>query len=655
MRDKVALRYRALVPVCAFAALALGACNPPAGAAAPVAAPDALETQEDTTLVFPAATLLANDTDRGHGPLAVVSVGPPTAGVVELVGTELRYTPPADFHGAATFEYTVSDGRSEDAATVTVTVAPVNDAPVAADDGLVLDEGAELRVSAASLPANDADVDGDALAVVAIGPASDGAVALVDGDVVFTPAADFHGTATFEYTVSDGTATDTATVTLTARPVNDPPVAADDVVAGAEDAPVAIAEETLLANDVDVDGDELSIVLVGAPTVGRLFQEAGVITLVPPADFDGTVSFEYAVSDGEATDVATVTVAVAPVNDAPVAGDDAAATDEGAAVAIEGTALRANDVDVDGDALAVIAVGDASGGTVTLADGIVTYAPAPGFFGPATFSYTVSDGAASAAAIVTVAVAKVNDAPAAAADEVTTREDVALTITSGALLANDVDADGDPLSVIAVGAPSSGAAVVVPGGVAYTPAADFHGVATFTYTVSDGVATGTATVAVTVTPANDAPVAAVDALSTDEDTPLAIPAAALVGNDTDPDGDALAVLLVGAASSGTVTLSAGTLTYEPAADFHGTATFDYVGGDGDSTDVGTVTVTVAAVNDAPVAVADVAVTAEDEPVVIPGAALVANDVDVDGDALAVVAVVLATGGPPPHGVGAVVF
>ncbi|MFP2935017.1 cadherin-like domain-containing protein, partial [Pyxidicoccus sp. 3LG] len=108
------------------------------------------------------------------------------------------------YFGTATFEYTVSDGTSTSASTVTVTVNPVHDAPAAVADTAQTDEDAVLVIPATTLAANDTDVDGDTLVVDAVGTATHGTVTLAGGNVTFAPEANYFGTATFEYTVSDG-------------------------------------------------------------------------------------------------------------------------------------------------------------------------------------------------------------------------------------------------------------------------------------------------------------------------------------------------------------------------------------------------------------------------------------------------------------------
>ena len=260
------------------------------------------------------------------------------------------------------------------------------------------------------------------------------------------------------------------------------------------------------------------------------------------------------------------------VNDAPLPADDAATTAEDTPVSI---AVLGNDTDVDGDSLSVTAVSVPAHGSAAInPDGTIRYAPTANYDGPDTFTYTMSDGhGGTASATVTVTVTAVNDAPIAIDDTATTAEDTPVTI---AVRANDSDVDGDPLSVSAVGLPPHGSAAINPDGtITYSPAANYNGPDTFTYTISDGHGgTASATVIVTVTAVDDAPAAANDSYSINEDGVLALVAPGVLVNDTDADGHALTAVLVSGPAHGTVAFNAnGSFTYTPTANFNGNDSF----------------------------------------------------------------------------------
>ncbi|MCV2888967.1 tandem-95 repeat protein, partial [Ruegeria aquimaris] len=252
------------------------------------------------------------------------------------------------------------------------------------------------------------------------------------------------------------------------------------------------------------------------------------------------------------------------------------------------------------------------GAVLLSGDGSFTYIPDPNFFGIDGFTYEVlsSDGTVLSG-VVTINVLAVNDVPQVRPDRFTMNEDGTV---SGSVLNNDNDIDGDELFVTIATTPANGSLDISPdGSFVYSPHPNFSGTDTFVYTVSDGqggFASGVVTL--TVTPVNDAPVAGDDSVTTAEDTPLTFDPR---GNDGDPDGDTLSLAAVTQPGHGSVAINPdGTLTYSPAADFHGSDSFTYTLSDGQGgSDTATVTVTVTPVNDAPVAGDDSVTTAEDTP------------------------------------------
>jgi VCBS repeat-containing protein len=602
---------------------------------APLAEADSIATSEDTAVTYNA---LVNDSDVDGDSLTVTSVTDGANGTVSINedGT-VTYTPDADFNGTDSFTYTIEDGQGDThSATVTVTVAPVNDTPIAEADSLSTSEDTAVTYNVLG---NDSDADGDSLTVSSATDGAHGTVTINgDGTVTYTPEADFNGSDSFTYTISDGNGgTGTATITVTVAAVNDAPLAEADSLSTSEDTAVTY---NVLGNDSDIDGDSLIIKSASDGAHGTVeVNSDGTVTYIPEANFNGTDSFTYSIEDGQGgRNNATVTVTVAPVNDAPVAEADAVATSEDTAVTYN---VLGNDSDVDGDSLTVSSVTDGAHGTVTINDdGTVTYTPEADFSGSDSFTYTISDGQGGTdTATVTVTVDAVNQAPVAEADSLSTGEDTAVTYK---VLGNDTDVDGDDLTVTSASDGANGTVTINGDGtVTYTPNSDFNGSDSFTYTVSDGNGgTDTATVKVTVSPVNDAPVAEADSLSTNEDTAVTYN---VLGNDSDIDGDSLTIKSVTEGANGTVKINDdGTVTYTPEADFNGTDSFTYTVDDGnDGTTTATVTVTVDAVNQAPVAEADAVATSEDTAVTYN---VLGNDTDIDGDSLTVSSVTDGTSG-----------
>ncbi len=301
-----------------------------------------------------------------------------------------------------------------------------------------------------------------------------------------------------------------------------------------------------------------------------------------------------------------------------------------------------NDTDPDGDPLIVTSVSGASGGSVSLAGSTITFVPDANLCGTGAggFDYEVSDGqGGTRSGAVSIDITCVDDQSSAVDDDATLTEDDPATAI--AVLDNDSDVEGDPITILSVTQPANGEAVITGGGtgLTYQPDADYcndpgGSEDTFTYTISGGDG---ATVSVTVACVNDDPVAVDDTGTTDEDTALDIPVADLLTNDDDVDGDTLSVTSVQNPAHGSVALVSTTVTFTPAADFCGDASFDYTLSDGKGgTDTGAVDVTVTCVNDAPVAVDD-PVTVDEDSGVTPIDVLT-NDTDVESDAITVTGV-----------------
>ena len=617
---------------------------------------DNASTNEDTAVTILADDLLANDMDIDGGTLSLISVDSAVNGSVALdVNGDVEFTPGADFNGPATFDYTVSDGNGGMATqTVAVDVTAVNDAPVAvADNTASTNEDTAVVILASTLLANDMDVDGDALTLSSVGGAVNGTVALdVNGDVEFTPGADFNGPATFDYTVSDGNGgMATQTVAVDVAAVNDAPVAGAEAFGTGVDTPVTVATADLLANDTDIDGDTLTLTSVGNAVNGTAALDVnGDVVFTPTGGFQGGANFDYTIDDGQGG-TATQTVSVnVRINTAPIAVADAASTNEDTAVIILASTLLANDTDTEGDTLSLTSVGNAVNGSVALdVNGDVEFTPGADFNGQATFEYTIDDGyGGMATQTVMVDVTSVNDAPLVSGPVLlTVAEDTSLLITQAELLGTASDVDGDALSVSGILADSGTLTDNLDGTWTLTPAADFNGTVNLTYDVSDGTALPVATTAtVDVTAVNDAPVVSGPVvLAVAEDTSLVITQAELLGTASDVDGDVLSVSGV-LADSGTLTDNLdGTWTLTPAADFNGTVNLTYEVSDGTALPVAaTATVDVTALNDAPVVSGPVVLAvAEDTSLLITQAELLGAASDVDGDALSVSGVLADSG------------
>jgi VCBS repeat-containing protein len=313
---------------------------------------------------------------------------------------------------AVTVRATNSAGRAA-TQSFTITVANVNDAPVAAADTYTATGGSTLNVAAPGVLANDRDADADAMtAVLSSGP-THGTLALnANGSFAYTPAAGFKGADSFTYRAFDGTLY-SAVTTVTINVVSQAPVAVNDSYVVVQDTTLTVAAPGVLANDRDADGNAMTASLVLAPAHGTLTLSAsGSFTYRPASGYRGADSFTYRAFDGSAYSAnATVSITVG-ANHAPVANNDSVM------VPVRGSgsytpvaiAVLANDTDADNNinpASVTISTSPTKGGTVTVnANGTVSYVPKVGYRGQDTFRYRVSDsaGAQSNAATVTVTV-----------------------------------------------------------------------------------------------------------------------------------------------------------------------------------------------------------------------------------------------------------
>ncbi|HHW84574.1 MAG TPA: ExeM/NucH family extracellular endonuclease, partial [Actinomycetales bacterium] len=354
----------------------------------PVAQDQQVTTDEDTSIDI---TSLATDPEDDD--LTYVIVGQPANGTVALSGDKATYTPNLNFHGSDSFTYKAYDGELySEVVTVTLTINAINDAPVAEDDAYDEYEDNPIEILARGLLANDSDVDGDSLTVdpVAVAEPQNGVLVLgTDGSFTYTPNADFNGTDSFSYKVLDGNGgEDVGVVTITITPVNDAPVADDQSLVTDQDTPVAIV---LTAEDVD---DDAITWYFYEPKHGTLTGTAPNLTYTPAAGFYGEDSFTFTVDDGKvSSNLATVTITVNPVNDAPVALADTYSTDQDTDLVVAAPGVLGNDTDVDEDALTAVVVDDVTSGTLDLAaDGSFTYTPEAGFVGEDSFTYKAFDG-----------------------------------------------------------------------------------------------------------------------------------------------------------------------------------------------------------------------------------------------------------------------
>jgi len=596
------------------------------------------DVDEDTFLT---GNVLADDRDVDGDTLTASVVNDVSNGSLTLKNNgSFTYTPNQDYNGDDNFTYKVDDGQGEpnstNTATVSITVDPVNDDPIAGADAFEVIEGETLN---GNVLTNDSDVDGDTLTASVVNGVSHGSLNLNgNGSFTYTHNGTDSDQDSFTYQVSDGQGgTDTAKVSITIISVNHAPNAVADTFDVNED---ESRTDNVLANDSDVDGDTLTASLVSSVSNGNLTLNGnGSFTYTPNPDYNGSDTFTYEANDGRdepnSTDTATVTITVNPVNDDPIAVDDNTfEVNEDESLTDN---VLTNDFDVDGDTLTASLVNGVSHGSLNLNDnGSFTYTPNENYSGTDSFTYQVSDGQGGTdTATVSITVNPVNDQPNAVNDNTfEVNEGESLT---GNVLANDSDPDGDTLTASLVSDVSNGNLTLKEdGSFTYEPNENYSGIDTFTYEANDGQgqpnSTDTAMVTITVKQVNKSPVAVADTFDVNEDTSLN---GDVLTNDSDPDGDTLTANLISSASHGTLTLdSNGSFTYKPNPDYNGSDTFTYEANDGqgqpNSTDTATVTITINPKNDQPIANDDNFTIDEDTSL---NGTVLTNDTDVDGDTL----------------------
>ncbi|OOQ70449.1 tandem-95 repeat protein [Vibrio parahaemolyticus] len=513
---------------------------------APVAKDDIATTQEDTAVTI---DVLPNDTDVDGDKLSIQSASVPEAqGKVEIVDGKLVFTPAENFNGHAEIIYTVTDGELTDEAKVTVTVNPVNDAPIIKVDAVesITEDAVNTDTVVATLTVRDTDTPEDQL-TVSLENNSNGYFVLVGDEVKLTQAGvdavnndelNLKGL-TISASVSDGvnpTASDSDS--LIVNRVNDAPTVenaiADQVLSEDFDA------YTIDLNEVFKDTDSSLEFSASGNNSIQISIVNGVATITPTADWNGKETITFTAKDPSNESVnQTVDFTVAPVVD--IEADSANVVEDTPTI----ISVLGNDTFESTDKVVSLDAenGPKNGTVIVNNDGTVTYTPDDNYVGEDTFTYIVTSGGVSESAIVEVNVTPVNDAPVAKEDIATTQEDTAVTID---VLSNDSDVDGDKLSIESASVPKEqGTVEVVNGKLVFTPAENFNGDAEITYTVTDGALTDEAKVSVTVNPVNDAPTIKVDAVEsiTEDAVNTDTVVATLTVRDTDTPEDRLTVSL----------------------------------------------------------------------------------------------------------------
>ncbi|MFM8348405.1 MAG: Ig-like domain-containing protein, partial [Bacteroidota bacterium] len=528
-----------------------------------------------------AITLVATDADAGDV-LSYSVVTAPTKGTLSCSNcSNPTYTPNANYFGADSFTFRVFDGaKFSNTATVSITVTSVNDKPVAANQSLTTQEDTPLTITLSAT-----DIEASPLTYSVVAQPTNGTLTGTAPNLTYTPAANFFGSDSFTFKANDGTDdSNTATVSITVTAVNDAPVANNQSVTTLEDTPKVI---TLVATDAE--GSPLTYSVVTAPTKGTFTISGATVTYTPTANLNGADSFTFKANDGTAdSNTATVSITITPVNDAPVASSATVTLNEDSFAAVTLSAA-----DVDSDPLTYTILTQPEHGLLTGTAPNLTYTPFANFWGTDSFTFKVNDGTVdSNTATISLVINPRADAPIVDNQSLTVDEDNQLDI-----ILTGSDADDEAVTFIILTQPAHGTLTGTVPNITYTPNLNYNGPDSFTFQGFDGAAfSATGTISITVNPVNDTPVANPQSVTTDEDTAASI---TLIGSDVDLD--VLTYSIVAQPTHGTLTGSGASVTYTPDADYNGLDSFTFKVNDGTvDSNTATVSITVKAVNDAPV-------------------------------------------------------
>ena len=629
--------------------------------------------------------LTSSDSDGSDGTLSVTGSA---AAITAAIQAGITYAPNANVNGLDALDVAITDGQATATASVAINITPVNDAPVTSPVTLasIAEDSGPRLITQAQLLVNASDVDGPSPLTAINLQISAGSGSLDDngnGTWTYHPALNDSSSVSFSYSVTDGVAAVATTASLDITPVNDAPVTSPVTLASiAEDSgPRLITQAELLVNASDVDGPSplTAINLQISAGSGSLDDNGnGTWTYHPALNDDTSVTFSYAVTDGVTPVTTSASLDITPVNDAPVVAHaiaDQNAT-QGSAFSFQFAANTFNDVDV-GDTLTYTATLDTNAPlpvwlSFDAATRTFSGTPQAGDISTVAVKVTASDGTLSVSDTFNIAVGNTNDAPViqGVGGTVTVAEDASVLLQ--APLAQVTDADGDTLTMtlgvsggrltpsqaildaiaghaltssdsdgsdgtLSVTGSAAAITAAIQAGITYEPNANVNGLDALDVAITDGQAPATASVAINITPVNDAPVTSpVTLASIAEDSgPRLITQAQLLVNASDVDGPSplTAINLQISAGSGSLDDNGnGTWTYHPALNDSSSVSFSYSVTDGVAAVATTASLDITPVNDAPVtSPVTLASIAEDSgPRLITQAELLVNASDVDG-------------------------
>jgi len=554
---------------------------------APVAEDLAVTTEEDTQV-----SILLRASDANNNSLTYTIVSTPTNGASAGTAPSLTYTPNSNYNGIDSLAFKVNDGTVDsNTATVTITVTPVNDLPVANAQDVTTSEDTSKPIT---LTADD--IENEALTYVIISSPGNGTLSGAPPDLTYMAIPDFNGSDSFSFIVDDGKGLSSeVTVNITIDPVNDPPVPNGQSLTTSEDTVTPI---TLTANDLD--GDRLTYTVTTNPNKGTLSGTASNLAYTPNPHVNGNDTFLFIVSDGTViSDEKTVSIQIGTANDSPTADKQTLTIFED-----EATSITLTGGDTDNDTLAYIVTVDPTHGTLSGTAPSLTYTPHPHFHGNDTFSFVVNDSISnSEVTSIELKITSINDAPISHSQSVTilTKDEISIILTGD-------DFDNDSLTYVILSQPTKGILSGSPPNLTYIPNQDLSGTDTFTFNTYDGLlSSNTATINITLRTVtqNFPPVAKADTeITVTEDKQAIIQL--LV---TDVNYNFLIYTIISQPQNGTLSGTPPILTYKPNENYSGTDSLIFKANDGElDSNTATIDITVIPVNDQPIIPPDATLT-----------------------------------------------
>jgi DNA-binding beta-propeller fold protein YncE len=549
----------------------------------PIADSNAVTVDEDS---FVQITLTGKDPEGQSVTFKIVDK--PKNGTLSDTPPNVIYTPKANFNGTDKLTFKVNDGvLDSELATITITVKPVNDKPVANSMSVTTQEDTFLKII---LTASDIDAVIQTLRYEIVNKPSHGTLSATPPYVVYTPQKDFYGSDSFTFVAWDAfEKSEPATVTITITPVNDPPSTNSQIVNMKEDTPTNI---TLTGSDPE--NDELNYKIVSNPSNGKLNGTAPKLEYVPNPNFFGDDSFTFSVKDGFLeSNVGKITIKVESVNDPPIANTQSVTINEDAAINITLTGS-----DIESDTLIYNITKYPPNGYLSGNPPNMQYKPNFGFFGTDTFAFSVNDGTTnSEPATITIIINKINEPPFAISQSFTTDEDTPLNI-----VLTGTDPENDKLTFKIVAQPLNGTLKETDKELIYTPKQKFNGNDSFTFLASDEeLESKPATVNIKIKPVNDPPISEPQTVNVDENSQVKI---TLIAKD--PEKDKITFEIASKPSNGTLEGTPPELVYKPNKGFSGEDSFTFTANDATlESDPANIRIIVRLVNNIPVAISQI--------------------------------------------------